>query len=421
MEHITSAVEKLKGFAKSSEKFAKDVIQRRDNSARRNPIEILKRLQREAFSDLMKLRERQDKVERLLSFYKPSRGPFQEASTRVKVEVNTVGALLLVDNTDDQSCDMLSRAGVRTGVSSRFIFETTVREKDSLLAEFVTCQNCQDYVSDVTGSPLSLEKVAYLANVNDWFSTVAIPIGAQCKDVGFASNSFNQGQNLTSFSVGPPLLNLYHDAAAALMVKRSNVAAALAQFVSGLGKSGSVGQGYSFSTFGQVICQLSERTKLTLLGLHKMPKSSSQQVNLGSLAMPVGFWKRHKNPDTPTEVPIPITSNIEDNVPARSVALILESDLDESTRFRGWIEMQKSSPGHLKWAVSLSDTPEDEVGWGLSLGGILQGPSDWDHFQMEAFLKFNSRKRFSLQPGLVYVMDGTTRIPVFMFRASCSL
>nr|DAD46746.1 TPA_asm: hypothetical protein HUJ06_016683 [Nelumbo nucifera] len=192
MEHITSAVEKLKGFAKSSEKFAKDVIQRRDNSARRNPIEILKRLQREAFSDLMKLRERQDKVERLLSFYKPSRGPFQEASTRVKVEVNTVGALLLVDNTDDQSCDMLSRAGVRTGVSSRFIFETTVREKDSLLAEFVTCQNCQDYVSDVTGSPLSLEKVAYLANVNDWFSTVAIPIGAQCKDVGFASNSFNQ-------------------------------------------------------------------------------------------------------------------------------------------------------------------------------------------------------------------------------------
>ncbi|XP_043713081.1 uncharacterized protein LOC122661668 isoform X2 [Telopea speciosissima] len=222
----------------------------------------------------MKLRDRQDKVERMLSFYRSSKGnPFQEASTRVKGEVDVVGALLLVDYIYRQTCGTLDRAGVRTGTVSRW-------------------------------------------------------------------------QSLTDFSFGPPLLNQYHDAAAALLVKRSKVAACLAEFVSGLGmQPDSTGIRHCLSTFGQVIYQLSKGTKLTLLGIQKMPKSLNQQIGLGFLTLPVGSLRRHKHPDTPTEASFSsVTSNVEDNVAIRSIGLMLELELDESTRIRGWVEMQKSSP-----------------------------------------------------------------------------
>ncbi|XP_043708130.1 uncharacterized protein LOC122657483 [Telopea speciosissima] len=424
MEPVASVVDTIKGFAKSSEEFFQVVIHRWDNSARHNPIEILKRLQREAFSDLMKLRDRQDKVERMLSFYKSSKGnPFQEASTHLKGEVDVVGALLLVDNINRQTCDIVDRAGVRTGTDSRFIFEATIRQKDSLVTEFMASQRGQGYNGGILGSMLSLTKVMYTANVSDWCSAVLVPVGARCRDVEIASNLFQQGRSLTDFSLGPPLLNQYYDAAAAILVRRSKVAACLAEFVSGLGmQPDSTGIRHCLSTFGQVICQLSKGTKLTLLGIHKMPKSLSQQIGLGFLTVPVGNLRCHKHLDMPTEASLPsVPCSIEDNVATGSIALMLESDLDESSRIRGWVEMQKSNPRYLQWAVALSDIPEDELGWGLSLGGLFRGSSAWDHFQVEAFLKFNSGKRFSFQPGFMYVMDGTNRVPALMFRSSWSL
>lgn len=69
----------------------------------------------------------------------------------------------------------------------------------------------------------------------------------------------------------------------------------------------------------------------------------------------------------------------------------------------------------------MSDSPNDDLGWGLSLGGLVQGPKNWDHFQVEAFLKMNLGTRFSLQPAFVYVMDGTTQFPAVMLRSSWSL
>ncbi|KAJ4963043.1 hypothetical protein NE237_022982 [Protea cynaroides] len=424
MEPVAYVVDQIKGFAKSTEDLFKGVIHRRGNSSSRNPIEILKRLQREAFSDLMKLRDRQDKVERMLSFYKSSKGnPFQEVSTRVKGEVDVVGALLLVDNIYRQTCDTVDRAGIRTGTVSRFIFEATIRQKDSLVAEFMAGQRGLGYNGDILGSALSLAKVMYTGNVTDWCSAVLVPVGAQCKDVGIASSLLQQGQSLTDFSFRPPLLNQCHDAAAALLVKGSKVSACLAEFVSGLGSaSDSSGIRHCLSTFGQVVYQISKGTKLTLLGIQKMPKSLNQHIGVGFLTLPVGSLRRHKHPEMPTEASSAhITNNVEDNVAVGSIGLMLELDLDESTRIRGWVEMQKSSASYLQWAVTLSDTPEDELGWGLSLGGMIQGPSAWDHFQVEAFLKYNSGKRFNFQPGFVYIMDGTNRVPALMFRSSWSL
>ncbi|KAJ9675077.1 hypothetical protein PVL29_024147 [Vitis rotundifolia] len=404
MEPITSVFDKLKGFAKSSHEFVNGLVPRRD----RNPIEILKRLQREAFSDLMKLRDRQDKVERILSFYKSSTGsPFKEANTHVMGEVDVLGALLMKDNVDQQDYDAFNRAGMRTGIDSRFTFKTTIRQSDTLVAEFAASQKGQGHLGDDFGSPLSLAKVLYVANVSDWFSAVAVPVGAQCRDVGFATDSSHQGKGLTDFSsFGPPILNQHNGSAIGLMVRKSKLVASLAQFASGLGiEPCTDGIRDCFSTFGQVVCQLSEGTKLSLMGLHQVPRPLSQQFRLGALTMPVGILKLH----------------MEERISAGSFAVMLESKLDDSTRIGGWIEMKNSGPRHLQWALSVSDSPENEFGWSLSLGGIIKRPTSWDHFQAEASLKFNLGKRFSLQPGLVYVMDGNAQIPVVMLRSSWSL
>ncbi|KAL6995883.1 hypothetical protein U1Q18_006017 [Sarracenia purpurea var. burkii] len=370
----------------------------------------------------MKLRGRQDKVEQMLSFYKSSKGsPFQEASTHVRGEVDVLGALLITDDVDQQNYDVIKRAGIKTGVHSRMIFETTIRQKDTLVTEFVASVKCQD---DVFGSPLSLAKVFYAANISDWFSVAAIPVGAHCRDVGIAVNSPNQKRALTNYSsLGPPLLNQYNGSAIGLMVRKSNVVASLAQFVTGLEtQPGFVGFMRRFSTFGQVVCQLSRSTKLSLLGIHQVPKFSAQKVSLGALSMPVGILKCRKVPETPLEASAPvIVTWAAENVATGSLSLMLESELDESTRIGGWLEMKRSNPRYLQWAVSMSDTPEDDFGWGLSLGGSIQGPTSWDHFQVETFLNFNFGRRFSLQPALVYMMDGPTQFPALMIRSSWSL
>ncbi|GFZ10452.1 hypothetical protein Acr_21g0010510 [Actinidia rufa] len=391
MEPIASLIDNLKGLAKSTQDFATGIFPWRRDYRRRNPVatrcmmglykpsrdlifrlKILKRLQREAFSDLMKLRDRQDKVERVLSFYKSSKGsPFQEASTHVRGEVDMLGALLMMDNADQQNCDTIRRAGIRTGVHS-------------------SCDSS----------------------------------GAHCRDVGIATNSHHEKRALTNYSsLGPPLLNQHNGSAIGLMVRKSNVVASLAQFVSGLGMHpGSVGFMRCFSTFGQVVFELSRSTKLSLLGIHQVPKISSQKVSLGALSMPIGIFKRREIPETSSEASTPVIGTLtHENVSTGSIALTLESELDESTRIGGWLEMNSSNPKCLQWAVSMSDTPEDEFGWGLSLGGLIQGPTRWDNFQVETFLNFNFSKRFSLQPALVYVMDGSTQFPALMFRSSWSL
>lgn len=150
-------------------------------------INILKRLQREAFSDIMKLRDRQDKVERILTYYKSSKGsPFQESSTRVRGNVDALGALFMMDDVDEQKYDAIQRSGIRNGIDARLRFDTDLREKDKLVAEFLASGRGQ---GDMLGGPLSLAKVVYAAHFSDWFSAVAIPMGAECRDIGFQTST----------------------------------------------------------------------------------------------------------------------------------------------------------------------------------------------------------------------------------------
>ncbi|KAL1820751.1 hypothetical protein ACET3Z_015620 [Daucus carota] len=418
---ISSVVEKIQKLAISTQDFADAVIRRHHASNRRNPIEILKRLQREAFSDIMKIRDRQDKVERLLLLNKTSKGtPFQEAGTRLRGDIDVLGALLMLDHVDEQHLDAIQKAGIKTGASSMFTFQTTIRETDTLTAEFAT--RGKDHC-DVLGSPLSLEKVHYKANISDWFSIVSTPLGAQCKDFAIKKSSCQEkGPTNFSFS-GPPFLNEQSGSAIGLMVRKANVVASLAQFVSELGmQSDSTRLFHCFSTFGQVMCQLSGSTKLSLLGIHRVPKFSKQQVKLGPLVVPGGIFKRGKHPESPVGTSSSsFLTNTEEDISSGSLALTLETELDDSTKIGGWIEMKNSNPRHLHWAVTMADTPDDDFGWGLSLGGLVQGPSRWDHFQVEAFLRMNLGDRFSLQPGLAYVMNGATQFPVATLRSTWSM
>lgn len=144
----------------------------------------------------MKQRDRLDKVERVLSFYKTSKGsPFQEASTHVRGEVDVLGAVLMMGDIDQQHVDALDRAGVRTGIHTRFTFETTLRQNDTLVADFVASQEGNKNVGDISGSPLSLAKLSYVANVGDWFSAIAVPVGAQCRDFDITRNYSHKVQS----------------------------------------------------------------------------------------------------------------------------------------------------------------------------------------------------------------------------------
>ncbi|RWR85984.1 hypothetical protein CKAN_01486500 [Cinnamomum micranthum f. kanehirae] len=422
MDPPANCVDKLKSFAKSSKDYFNSLVRRTNSRSRGNPIEILKRLQQETFSDLMKLRDRQDKVERMLSIYKTRTGsPFQEASTHVKGEVDVVGSLLFVENIDQEICDIMKKAGVRTGVNSKLIFETTVRKKDTLSAEFMAKHNSQGSHGDVFGSPLTLKKVTYLANVNDWFSAIAIPVGAQFKDVGIGSDPL-QSRGLTDFSsFAPPLLDRYHGCAAGLMVRGRNVFASLAEFVSWLGMEPNfVSNSRCLSTFAQVTYQPVEGTKMTLLGLQQKPRLRAQNIRLDSLTIPISSLRFHGSSFSSAE-PSSIARNSTDNATSGSLALMLETELDESARIGGWVELQKSNTRNLQWAVCLSDTPEDELGWGMSIGGSVQRPLTLLHFQFEAFLKFTLGKRFNFQPGLVYALNERRGVPALVFRSSWSL
>lgn len=158
-------------------------------------IEILKRLQREAFSDLMRLRDRQDKVEQILSLYKSAKGsPFQGGGTLLRGEVDLLGGLFMLhtDSFEETNCDLLSRAGLRTGLDSRFTFETTIRDNDALVVEFVGNQKHKSNLSESLESPLCLSKVFYMANAGDWLSAFFIPMGGKCSDVAILRNPSHQ-------------------------------------------------------------------------------------------------------------------------------------------------------------------------------------------------------------------------------------
>ncbi|KAA3477037.1 GDSL esterase/lipase [Gossypium australe] len=388
MNPIASGVDKIKGFVH-------DLVKGRDYSSRRNP--------------------RQDKVERLLSFYKTSKeNPFEGSNTLLRGEVDFLAAVLLMSKVDDEHWDGVGQAGIRTMVDSRFRFATTVGGKDTFGVEFMANQKrIENSSGDVYGTPLTLSKLFYKGSAGDWFSAIAIPFGAQFRDLNVTSaSSLQEEKGLTDLSFGPPMLHQHNGGAIGVTVRRSNIIASLAQSFRGIGNE------HCFSTFGQVVCQLPVRLKLSFLGLRRGPKMASRNFRLGALALPVGLSRYLEDVDTVNEAAfMPSDTNTPES---GSVALMLESELDEYQRLGGWIEMKQTNPEILQWAVNLSDTSEDVFGWGVSVGGVVEGPRNWDLFQVESYVKLNLGKRCSLKPGIAYVVDGNSRTLALALRSNCS-
>ncbi|KAI3516957.1 hypothetical protein L1887_16143 [Cichorium endivia] len=381
IEPLTLAVDKLKGFAKSTQEFTNGVLHNIGLSRRRHPIEILKRLQREAFSDIMKLRDRQDKVERILSFKSSKVSPLDEATTRVKGEIQVLGLLLMIDRIHEENQDAIRKTGIKPGINSKFTFETTIRKKNTLKAEFVASNKGQ---IDALSTPLSLGKVVFDAKINEWCSLTTVLLGAKCSDL--------QTHSITS---GPPLLNQQIGSGVSLTVKKSNVIASLAQFIESKNT-------HWLTTFGQVVYQLSGSTNVLLLGLHQMPKFLGQDAFLDPIGLPIGIFR---------------PGRVDREASSGSTALVLESSLDSSTRLGGWVEMNRSSDtdAPLKWGVSVSDLPEDDFGWGLRVGG-----SAFERFEAEVFSKMNLGEKFLLEPSVLFVVDGSSRLPALMLKSSWS-
>lgn len=231
-----------------------------------------------------------------------------------------------------------------------------------------------------------------------------------------------QGKGLTAISsFDPPLLHQRNGGAIGLMVRKSTVVASLAQSVSGTGMQlGSDGIGHCLSTFGQVACQLSRGVNLSLMGLHQVPKSLDHHDSLGPLTIPIGFLIQYKASESTVGATFPLGMNTQESVSTRSIALKLEAELDETTKIGGWIEKQNSN-SNLRWAVTLSDKFDEDLGWGATFSGMRDGPTGWNQYQLESFLDLCLGKRFSLKLGTAYVVDRDAKIPALMLRCNWSL
>ncbi|XP_057987584.1 uncharacterized protein LOC110655912 [Hevea brasiliensis] len=229
---------------------------------------------------------------------------------------------------------------------------------DALLAELVGTTKCDD---EGSLSALSLAKVSYIAIISDWFSAIASPVGAQFRDLGITTNSLNQKKGLTDLScVGPPLLNQPNGSTIGLKVRKSNVTASMAQ--------------------------------------------------------------HHKAPETMVEASAPLSeTNTLQTFSTGSIAVKVETELDENTTISGWIEMNNSNSNPLQWAVNLFDDSEDESGWGMCVSGMMaEGSRKWTHLQADSYLKLNLGNKFSIKPGIAYAVESNARIFALMLRSNWS-
>ena len=227
--------------------------------------------------------------------------------------------------------------------------------------------------------------------------------------------------NLTEVSeLGPPLLNQHNGSAIGLTFRKSVMAASLAQSITGLeGEQGLDTTNRCFRTFGQVNCHILRGVKLSLLGCHQISSpSNSLRYSAGAITVPVSFLRRGfaTEPEPPSAPPLEMSRGMNHVSSSSSIALRFDSLIDECTRVGGWIEVQNSREKQVKWSVSITDKPEDEVGWGMSLGGV-----NHDRFQVESYLKFNIGHRFSLSPGLVYLTNSKERTVGLMLQSHWSL
>ncbi|KAF6157226.1 hypothetical protein GIB67_041687 [Kingdonia uniflora] len=117
------------------------------------------------------------------------------------------------------------------------------------------------------------------------------------------------------------------------MVKRSNFAASLSELVSTVRRDpDSAGTAVASAHSGRLPMGYQREQNSLCSVFTKKLIAQSQEIQLCKFAIPIGNLRAHRVPDAYAECP------------DTSVALMLESELDDSTRLKGWIEMQNSTP-----------------------------------------------------------------------------
>lgn len=146
----------------------------------------LRRLQRETFSDLLKIKERLDKLE-LHTGLRSSRnygGSFGVAKTKLTGQVNAGAAMVLMNGSSSrESRSALEQSGMLTGLQAQFKFETSFRDKDKLVTECVAGGGSEAGANGALGGAIALKKVAYRAEVSDRVTVSVAPFGGDSSDI----------------------------------------------------------------------------------------------------------------------------------------------------------------------------------------------------------------------------------------------
>lgn len=434
---------------------AKALIHRPSSS---EAIEILKRLQREAFLDLMKMRDKLEIIEKRFTHHALNNqaSSLGGTKTQFKGDIKTGGAFILTEHESSQQLySSLDQARMKTGIEVKFTFETFFRERDLLVTECVAGQSCTNG-SNVVGGPFTLSKVLYSAHFNDYLSLSVVPLGAKGKDIAASLNPL-QDHALTGFAdTGPDLFRHCQGSAIGATIKGPNLAISAGKYLSGWGAhpSGSASAVCS-GTLGQVLFQPLESTIFAFSGLNGYLQSPPHPLskaldwgNIGPLIFSNACCKGTNSLGASSSISsaqypsLPSLNSNSKRISTQSVAFSAEAEFNESMQIGGWLQADRedwlcrAGTKSLQWALCLSKFPENGFGWGLSIGKSREDPFSMQRSQemhppdakhpvsqilLEAFAKIPCGKGFTLQPGLLYMTNGNARTPAFMLRASWSL
>ncbi|KAL2634500.1 hypothetical protein R1flu_005979 [Riccia fluitans] len=442
-----------------------------DEFARKFETNALRRLQREAFSDLLKVRERLDKLEHKTGLRGKTHGDsLTGARTNLRGEVSSGGAFIIAE---DSACvhsrSSLQHAGLKTGLDVRFTFETPVREGDTLTTQVGVGQGSGLGDGNSFGGPLSLQKINYVAQINDSLSLSVAPLGARASDMSDTINHL-QGQALTTFAgSGPALYQHCKGSAIGASLRSSSVLLSMAQFLSGWGSSTAdvTPEPLCLSTLAQFMFQPCDHVVLSLSAVNNVWPSPPTLTSSGlhwsemgplilckTITRPSGAFifnpvrPQHASSvisqgTLPTESWSPGDSTRNRGIAMQSVAVAGEIDLGHRVSLAGWAQVERGDwlsefeKKEFQWHVSLAKCTGQNVNWGLSVGRrkredwhddglsavVGDGPDDPSTSQMqtEAFVRMGCGKGFTLQSGFVYIVDRYSQTPAFMLRSSWTM
>ncbi|CAI5483504.1 unnamed protein product [Closterium sp. Yama58-4] len=293
-----------------------------DAFAHRSEVSALRRLQREAFQDLLRVKDRLHRLEFLSGVRqspdgrspRPSAGSVYSASaaafgatagafgtgiagigeesgvwgglgagagsvlggagrTRLHGEIAAGGAFVPTEGARSHSTRAaLEQAGMRSGLTVKFRFDTTCRD-DDLLSTELTAGLGEDSSSFMLGGPVNIHKILYSTKLCDGVQLAVAPLGAVGSDMAEGMNPLKD-QGLTRFSSGG--ISLHRRArgsALAFSLRNSAASFTAAQFLSGWGVSQDPegeSAGLCASSLAQLSLQPQDNVVLSMSALNRL-------------------------------------------------------------------------------------------------------------------------------------------------------